>query len=252
MRARLLAAAAVLAGLALPSCAPEHVRVKDLDWTLPAQDVNIRPSLRAWLKTHPEPKVVLRVPNAQVLVTESGRPSQQSRADAAVDYNHVYDLIEKALFKAGFVVRDRALLANLLKDEKINSYKEIRSRVDTDLIIEISSLRFNDPADVAKTQSYRDDQGHPLGGEVLGQAVAHMEAKVVMVETGEVGGILDVHRSRCSVEPACVYTLGFNSYAFNRENLSSWAYLWQRGNGPNGIDAATSLLAQQLVASLRP
>lgn len=238
---------------------------------LGANDVSVRPSLKQWLKEHPEPKVVLRVPYATTSVTAAQSAAGQSPsggggAEDAIDYNHAYDVVEKTLFKTGFTVRDRALLSNLLKDEKIQSYKEIKARVDTDLIIEISSLRLNDPQDMLRTKEYR--AGSSVGNtdnNNLVQAVARMDGKVVIVESGEVGAILSLRLPICSSRFQCVFNLEqqygvvprlgpSGSYVPNppgQQYFYDIGYRWQRGEGANSVDAATSLLAQQLIDALR-
>ena len=80
-------------------------------------------SVRLTQLVHANPalKVVLRVPNAAVNVTQS----QGVQTDSAESLlNSAYDAIEKRLFKAGFVVRDRALLNNLMNEKGITSYEE--------------------------------------------------------------------------------------------------------------------------------
>src|SRR5580698_5022393 len=138
--------------LCLSACAPvPPVEITQPVWpALPADEIDVHPSLKQLVQANPSLKVVLRVPNVTVNVTQS----QQANSSPGTNLNGAYDEIEKTLFKAGFVVRDRALLSSLIDKEGITSYQEIQKRVDTDLIIDISTLEFNDPSDALVTRIY--------------------------------------------------------------------------------------------------
>jgi len=212
--------------------------------------------------------VVLRVPNANNNVTQS-QSSQVSGTENAV-LNSAYDDIEKRLFEAGFVVRDRALLSTLIQNQGLTSYKDIQSRIDTDLIIDISSLRFNDPGDWLTTNQYTGDDGsqdtafdyNDNENYGMGQAVASVEAQFIIVATGDVGGIVRLQVPICR-EISCQFDysndglgdtqfsqVGNQSATFT-QNTDSVTYLWANGNGPGTFSQAADLIAKKLVQVLQ-
>jgi len=247
----------LLAASLLGGCATT-LNINSPNWPpVTPDDVSVRPSLKQLVKEHPSLKVVLRVPNVTTNVTQAG---QTLSGNAGLD--HAYDEIEKKLFDAGYVVRDRALLSSLIDKEGITSYKEIQTRVDTDLIIDVSNLHFNDPQDWITTQNYAGGNLGPYG-YTMGEAVATVEAKFIIVETGEVGAIVTLHLPVCAYS-SCDYNyfddgMGDISFGFadaNRagqydQNSQTYTYLWGQGSGPGSINQAADTIAQKIVDVLK-
>lgn len=225
-------------------------------------EVSVRPTLTQLVKDHPSLKVVLRVPNVTSNVTQS------QTAQNGTNLNSAYDEIEKKLFNAGFTVRDRALLSSLIDKEGITSYKEIQKRVDTDLIIDVSSLEFNEPNDWLTTRGYAGPAGEATlqsyEGLNMGQAVATVEAKFIIVETGEVGAIVTLRVPVCT-QITCSYEffddgMGSDNLSMTDPNKYSWiydqnshtlTYLWSTGTGPGTVTQAADLIAQKIVDVLK-
>ncbi|HEX6550284.1 MAG TPA: hypothetical protein VF117_06385 [Gammaproteobacteria bacterium] len=271
MRAKLTNTALLICLAFLGGCATTStLNINHINWPAPQPDeINIRPSLRQLVHDHPTLKVVLRVPNVTTNVTQSQGGQNAGAAEALL--NNAYDDIEKRLFNAGFVVRDRALLSNLINERGITSYKDIQSRVDTDLIIDVSSLRFNQPQDWLLTPNYTSDDG-VVGnaGTSMGEAVAYVEAKFIIVESGEVGGIVTLHVPICESVKCSYYSYYFNDglgdvqssfdanstdkgyVAFKDQNSGAVVYLWGTGNGPGSINSAADIIAQKIVNALKP
>ena len=266
MRRALITFIPFLSMLLLEGCATSFP-ITEPDWPAIAPDeVSVRQSLKDLVKTHPSLKVVLRVPNVTTNVTQS-QGSQSSTANEAL--GNAYDIIEKKLFNAGFVVRDRALLSSLIDKEGITSYKEIQSRVDTDLIIDVSSLHFNLPQDWATTKNFKGQDGQmtSLGqysGYSMGQAVATVEAKFIIVETGEVGAIVTLRVPVCE-HISCTYDyfddgMGDTNLSMSSTSKYAWVYdqnsqtltyLWGQGSGPGSMNQAAELIAQKIVDVLK-
>lgn len=258
MSARSIATTLLLFAATLLGGCATTLDINNPNWPpAPTDDVSVRPSLRQLVKEHPSLKVVLRVPNVTTNVTQAG---QALAGNAGLD--HAYDEIEKKLFDAGYVVRDRALLSSLIDKEGITSYKEIQARVDTDLIIDVSNLHFNDPQDWLTTQNYAGGNLGPYG-YTMGEAVATVEAKFIIVETGEVGAIVTLHLPVCAYSP-CDYNyfddgMGDISFSFadaNRatqfdQNSQTYTYLWSQGSGPGSISQAADTIAQKIVDVLK-
>lgn len=161
----------------LSACSPAFVRAVP---TLPQDEAITRPALAAARNPNAPPKVVLRVPVAGQAVTEQERKT-------AGQYDQAYNIIEKELLKAGFTVRDRALLSEVLRTNPNLDYKVIREKIDTDFIIEIVALAHHSFSthdyDVVKDGT-RHTSPHLFRLEGF-----RLEAKVVVVQTGEIGGI---------------------------------------------------------------
>lgn len=266
MKIRFLKSFPVLAVTLLAGCATtQSFNITHVNWPpAPQDEVDVRPSLTQLVKSHPSLKVVLRVPNVTSNVTQS-QTAQAGGSEASL--NGAYDIIEKELFKAGFIVRDRALLSSLIDKEGISSYQEIQKRVDTDLIIDVSSLKFNDPQDWLITDSYQTDSTEGGSAGKVGEAVASVEAKFIIVSTGEVGGIVTLHVPICeSVNCTYSYYLfndqmnGIYNESFkanspdqgylNTQDPAANVYLWGGGAGPGGIHHAADLIAQKIVKAL--
>lgn len=96
-------------------------------------DLVLKDSWKNFLLSHPHPKVVLRVPDSPKEITQSEMMS----------FNSLYNYIEKRMLEANFTVRDRSLLKEVLTRAggELN-YAEIGKKIDTDVIVEIVSVRF--------------------------------------------------------------------------------------------------------------
>ena len=246
-----------------PSVSP--IGIENPIWPpLPADEIDVHPSLKQLVHEQSSLKVVLRVPNVTVNVTQS-----TANAGTNTSLNGAYDEIEKALFKAGFVVRDRALLSSLIDKEGITSYQEIQKRVDTDLIIDISSLEFNDIQSMVVTRTYPGPDGAPVAFTPdyqfnMAQAVATVEAKLIIVHSGEVAGIVTLRVPVCGqvncpfdaiMDPSNGNSLaarGLPNHASIFDQSTNYvSYVWTSGAGPGSISQAADLIGQKIVAVLK-
>ena len=100
---------------------------------VPKNETVVQPELCEFLKNKPKPSIVLRVPMTKedVTTTEAGKIDK---------YSSVYGRIERELMKAGYIVRDRSLLNEVLASGKNVSYQEIGEKIQTDIILEIISI----------------------------------------------------------------------------------------------------------------
>lgn len=141
-----------------------------------------RPALVAFIDSVPAPTIVLRVPAPQTSVSQA----QGSQGSAGL--NRAYLAIEKELVKSGFVVRDRGLLEEILRSNQNLDYKIIQEKINAQLILEIVSIgeqEYNtaDYVDAKKHTPRHLEQGtFPIKGW-------HIESRIVMVNSGEIGGI---------------------------------------------------------------
>ncbi|HEY9166610.1 MAG TPA: hypothetical protein VIS48_10655 [Candidatus Kryptonia bacterium] len=180
--------------LVLSACSTYMATIKPV---LKSDDVVISPELRAFLKKTPNPVVVLRVPYTTEKVTEAEQKT-------LTRYNNAYNEIEKDLMKAGFTVRDRGLLNNLLQSGQTD-YSEIGKRIQTDLILEIEGIDFE--IDNKIDQVTDKETGNTLqlvNSCYLNPQFAKLDCKIIIVEKGQTGAVLALYRSSlpdgCAIE----------------------------------------------------
>jgi hypothetical protein len=164
---------------------------KNLKFTQKSDDIVTTQSLKSFLMTTKNPKVVLRVNESSVNVTE----------DENNDY--LYNAIENQLLASGFIVRDRQLFNQIIGNEENNiDYKQLKEKSDTDLIIELTKL---DPKIVYETNKYFDknDTEKVEKSYTYKRYGASVEFKVVMIKSNEFAGVYKFNYTPCSSGNGC-------------------------------------------------
>ena len=169
--------------VAASGCAPYLVVVDPL---VPDPNSVTQQALQDFMRSEERPSIVLRVPSPQLRVTESQGPQGE------VEWNQGYNLIERELVRAGFTVRDRALLEAVLRSNQDLDYSVIQQKIDAQLILEITGIFVT---------SYNNDQyrrvAEPNGIGILNGVFYlegwQFECRAILVESGEVGGIYTIH-----------------------------------------------------------
>jgi hypothetical protein len=163
------------------------------------QENEIYPSanLKIFLKENKSPKVVLRVHPTNTDLAESERN------------NYLYDAIEKELLMQGFTVRDRQLFNQVFSTSDSNTdYTRLKSRTDTDLIIELSKL---DSKEVYQTNKYITDKGKDgLLDYNYKRYGAKVEFKIVMISNNEFAGTYTFNYAPCNEKYPCQINDSFN------------------------------------------
>ena len=141
---------------------------------VPQPDNVTRPALLTFMKTAITPTIVLRVPAPQTLVTQA--QGQQG----TVDLGQGYLTIEKELVKAGFSVRDRGLLEEVLRLNQNLDFRAIQQKIDAQLILEIVSIQPRSYGNDAYVEAKYHKEGRlkrgvfPISGwRVAGRAGQH-------------------------------------------------------------------------------
>lgn len=228
---------ALLVTIMMAGCAstPPPVAVTP-QWQPPLQAIDgvVSPALRNFLRSTAAPKVVLRVPNVASSIVA---------ADTAhnPNYDAVYGRFERKLVEAGFEVRDRALLQSLMTGGMAD-YAAIGRKVDTDLIIEVTSLGFDAEKQLAEVGI--DAAGHAYKGKpTLSSPLATMGVRVIQVSTGAVGGLLTLKVAAHEIgEPGIVMRSKAACFSHQRlgdsclhvaDNKGSWfgGYAWAPETG---------------------
>lgn len=136
-------------------------------------------------------KIALRVPTPPKDVTKEEQKSIDKQ----------YDFFERELAKAGFTIRDRALLEKTIGEEKISSYAEIASRIDTDLIIEIEDLG---PANLSNRDYFwsAEDTWNqavlPADQNPFPMVGGKLDCRIIMVKDASVAGMLTIYFLPCN------------------------------------------------------
>jgi hypothetical protein len=164
---------------------------KNLKFSKKADDIVTNESLKEFLITNKNPKVVLRVNESSVNVTE----------DENNDY--LYNAIENQLLASGFIVRDRQLFNQIIGNKENNiDYQKLKEKSDTDLIIELTKL---DPKILYKTNKYYDknDNEKIEKSYTYKRYGASVEFKVVMIKSNEFAGVYKFNYTPCSEGKGC-------------------------------------------------
>tara|TARA_R110002072_G_scaffold66499_4_gene164009 strand:+ start:39596 stop:40297 length:702 start_codon:yes stop_codon:yes gene_type:complete len=153
-------------------------------------DIFTTPTLKEFLDTNKNPKVVLRVNDASYTVTEGEN----------VDY--LYNAIENQLLASGFVVRDRQLFNQIIGNDDNNiDYSKLKEKSDTDLIIELTKI---DPRVVYQTNKFytKDNEERVEKYTKRERFGANVEFKVILIESNEFAGIYKFNYAPC--EDGCI------------------------------------------------
>lgn len=184
---------AIIVVSALGGCsAPNMIRFRT---TNVVDEIIISKELNAFLNSNTKPTVVIRVPVSTTNVTTKEREGRLTE---------VYNEMEKALVKAGFTVRDRGLLNNLLANSSTSSqadYEEIGKKIQTDLIIEMIDIDFDRETyeDVDSGFSVRKNRMITLDPKArIHLWRGKMQAKIIIVSKGQNGGYLTFNYTPCT------------------------------------------------------
>lgn len=158
---------------------------KTIKFTQKSDDIVTTETLKDFLIINKKPKVVLRVNNASVTVTEGE------------NNDYLYNAIENQLLESGFIVRDRQLFNQIIGNDENNiDYQKLKEKSDTDLIIELTKLN---PKILYETNKYYDKNNK----EKIENSYTHkkygasVEFKVVMINSNEFAGVYKFNYSPC-------------------------------------------------------
>jgi tetratricopeptide (TPR) repeat protein len=152
-------------------------------------EVVVTNELRALLAEKPRPKLVIRVSNPPGNVTEAEK------------FNTYINQIEKELMQSGFIVRDRALLENLLRSGNAD-YQTIGEKIDTDIILDILSLQFEEPNRFTSYMNVetRQKEHFRFPDNYVDCPAAKLECRLTIVNKGQLGGMFTFSISRCDIQ----------------------------------------------------
>jgi hypothetical protein len=226
----------ILSALFLFSCASYQGRVKTN--VTEQNELVVTPELRALLAVNPKPKFVIRVPNPPSNVT------------AAEKFNTYINAIEKTFMQVGFVVRDRALLENLMKSGNAD-YQSIKNTIDTDLILDILSLEFELPNNVGAFYNItkKRDEKFATPENFINCQKAKLECRVTIVEKGQMGGLFTLYFSPCD-SGQIVFLVTQTLDSMKWPNKNAWFPQLTMGIGEEIKSSVTQLLTVSLLDNL--
>jgi hypothetical protein len=163
-----------------------------------SNEIVFTPELKTLLRAIPKPKIVIRVTNPPTNVTEADR------------FNSYINEIEKVFVKIGYTVRDRALLENLMRSGNLD-YKGIKDKIDTDLIIDILALNF-DNSTVSRSffnKTTQKEESFATELTYVECGIATLECRVTIVDRGQLGGLFTLRISRFDMQAPDFYVDGF-------------------------------------------
>jgi hypothetical protein len=190
-------AAAVLLIAILSSCVQFYIGNVKPDVS-GSNEIVITPELKTLLQAIPKPKIVIRVTNPPTNVTEADR------------FNSYINEIEKVFVQKGYTVRDRALLENLMRGGNVD-YKSIKDKIDTDLIIDILALNF-DNSTVSRSffnKTTQKEESFATAMTYVECGIATLECRVTIVDKGQLGGLFTLRTSPCDIVDYDFYVDGF-------------------------------------------
>lgn len=180
-----------------------HYTTGTLRFAPRTDDDYTNPELISYLKSTPNPTIVLRVPNQVGSVVQANENSQ------------IYNTIEKELAENNFVVRDRALFQKVLDENSSSDYSKIYQLTHTDLILELVSFNEKVPYN---TNQYQDRRGRqrifPVNLSVPGIRV---EFKLIQVKDNQLVGDYTFNYAPCT--NGCLYTFDNLGNLYNPNNL---------------------------------
>ena len=158
---------------------------KTLKFTQKENDIVKTESLKQFLSQNKNPKVVLRVNESSITVTEGE------------NNDYLYNAIENQLLASGFIVRDRQLFNQIIENEENNiDYEKLKEKSDTDLIIELTKL---DPKVLYETNKYYDKRNREKveNNYKYQRYGASVEFKVIMINSNEFAGMYKFNYTPC-------------------------------------------------------
>jgi len=222
-----------LSCLLLTNCAV----TKTLKFSQKEDDIVRTESLKDFLNENKNPKVVLRVNESSMNVTEGD------------NNDYLFNAIENQLLSSGFIVRDRQLFNQIIENDENNiDYKQLKEKSDTDLIIELTKLN---PQVMYETNKYYDQKNREriemsYSYQKYGASV---EFKVVMINSNEFAGVYKFNYTPCT--NGCVISKSMSELRREREKKANDDKKGYEGVERNELEVFIKNATKQLVTEMR-
>ncbi len=211
---------------------------KTLKFTQKTDEIVSTQSLKDFLKENKNPKVVLRVRDATLSVTEKG------------NNDYLYNAIENQLLASGFVVRDRQLFNQIIENNENNiDYKKLKEKSDTELIIELTKI---DPEIVYETNKFYDKNDKEKienNSFIYKKYGASVEFKVVMINSNEFAGIYKFNYTPCV--KGCIISQSVKEMQKDKKAKAKETNKGYEGVAKNDLEAFMKDATKKLVEEMR-
>lgn len=143
------------------------------------------PMIKEYIKTHPNPSIVLKAPNSESKSTQSDPNS------------YIYNAIEKELLIAGFDVRDRGLFNEIISKSRDINYEDLQKLTGTELILEL--VQVSTSVEYVTNKFYTRDGAERVSSEVnFKKYGAVIEFKMTLIEKNQFAGSYTFNYVPCS------------------------------------------------------
>jgi hypothetical protein len=181
----------LVTSLILSSCGSYKVFTGSVTYDAQKENEIIKSNeLKSGLSGNSRIKFVLRTPPGF-----SSMPEEKQN-----EMNQIFAYVEKELIKKGYIVKDRVLLENLLKNHNY-SLTDISKIIDTDIILEILDVRFDIPNHIKnfkiKEKGLNTTFDNWLNINYVDCQLSMMECRITLADSGDVGGIFRFYVSGC-------------------------------------------------------
>lgn len=169
--------------------------------------------LKEFMKNNESPKIVLRVPNPELIATgtENNDP--------------IHNAIENEFIKAGYRVRDRALFEEILSSSEIKTnYEDISRKTDTDLILELQKLDTDVNYETNKYYTYDGKERVFPENNFLRAPGAEVRFKLVLIKENELAGSFIFHYAPCPNGCDVVVSMSDVLYKFEEGTYENYPY----------------------------
>lgn len=210
---------------------------KTLKFSQKADDIVTTESLKNFLDENKKPKVVLRVNESSMNVTEGE------------NNDYLFNAIENQLLSSGFVVRDRQLFNKIIGNNENNiDYKQLKEKSDTDLIIELTKL---DPQVLYETNKYYDNKNREriVPSYAYHRYGASIEFKVVMINNNEFAGVYKFNYTPCL--NGCIISKSFSELERERKKKLKEEQKGYEGVERNELEVFIKRATEKLVREMR-
>ncbi|WP_157483761.1 hypothetical protein [Maribacter hydrothermalis] len=219
--------------LILTNCAS----TKTLKFSQKADDIVRTEPLKVFLNENKNPKVVLRVNESSMNVTEGE------------NNDYLFNAIENQLLASGFVVRDRQLFNQIIGNDENNiDYKQLKEKSDTDLIIELTKLN---PQVMYETNKYYDQKNREriVPSYSYQKYGASVEFKVVMIRSNEFAGVYKFNYTPCV--DGCIISKSMSELQRERKNKMKEEEKGYEGVERNELEIFIKNATEKLVTEMR-
>lgn len=160
------------------------IRVGTIIFSGRTSKLSAETNIKTFMAENPNPSIVLRLPK-HVQQTTEGEP-----------YQYLYNAIENELAIAGFKVRDRGLINQILAKSEASEYSTIKNEIQTDLILELTKM---DLGVVHSTNKFLTHTGEAKDAKqgVITKMGGAFEFKVVIVKNNSHGGNYTFYYTPC-------------------------------------------------------